>query len=454
MNPNVHTQYLNQHLQPNTQNASSNKHTQSISHMLMQQQQIQRQKIINQHLHHQQQISNNNEQNMENNMNSGSNNQMEYLIPNEVFSNMNQGLPILQLQQQQQPIDHLSLNLYFYELYQPLRNTKQLPIQSPVINEVWSYNLEKEFHSLRTFINDKNSKIFVAYYQEIPGMVAKPIYEFESLSDYHFQTLRSNVDILKIIQISLCVIKVKKNEIGPSVIWQFNFEYDISAEMYNEDHMKLLTQSSALNLSFHLTQGIKHVNFAELMIESGLLLDDSIKWIFYNAGYDLTFCIRLFINSIFPDDDKMFYEWCSLYFPNIYDLKYILTLINKTSEDLYENSKNKNNKKTIESLAEDLNLFPISPIVYQHFFSAQFSTHQCYKTCTFNVYLMMECFKKLLIQNNYDVHSFDKFKSHSWGIENLDLNENSDESDTIDVNSNNFTSENNTKRKTACYGNK
>ena len=107
--------------------------------------------------------------------------------------------------------------------------------------------MEHEFQALRTFINDKTSKVFIAIHQEIPGIVARPVGTFKSSSDYHFQTLRANSDLLNLIQLSLCVIKISKNEtISTPVIWQFNFLYDLTKEMYNEEHLAMLAQTSKL----------------------------------------------------------------------------------------------------------------------------------------------------------------------------------------------------------------
>ena len=38
---------------------------------------------------------------------------------------------------------------------------------------------------------------------EFPGVVARPIGDFKSSSDYQYQLLRCNVDLLKIIQLGL-----------------------------------------------------------------------------------------------------------------------------------------------------------------------------------------------------------------------------------------------------------
>ena len=39
---------------------------------------------------------------------------------------------------------------------------------------------------------------------EFPGVVARPLGDFSASSDYLYQTLRCNVDLLKLIQLGIC----------------------------------------------------------------------------------------------------------------------------------------------------------------------------------------------------------------------------------------------------------
>ncbi|KAJ8142872.1 hypothetical protein OY671_003993 [Metschnikowia pulcherrima] len=307
--------------------------------------------------------------------------------------------------------------------------------QAPVIKEVWNYNLEFEFNALRTFINDKTQNVFISIHQEIPGIVARPVGTFKSSTDYHFQTLRSNADLLSLIQLSFCAVKVRNNEISNSVIWQFNFHYDLAKEMFNEEHLAMLASTSQINFASHMSQGIAHLTFAELMMESGLLLDQSINWLSYHSGYDLGFLVSLLTNNILPSDESEFFWWCAKYFPNFYDLKHVgnqlLSSSGKAGADHSLNSPKTpaadmgkgilaNNKPSIEYLAEELHLLPISPVVRQYFTSqgmGQYAGHQNQQmTSTLHAYLLMECFKELLRQANSDLTVFEKYKGYLWGL--------------------------------------
>ena len=66
------------------------------------------------------------------------------------------------------------------------------------IRDVWHDNLESEMATIREMIV---SYPCVSMDTEFPGVVVKPIGSFKSGSDYLYQTLRTNVDLLKIIQV-------------------------------------------------------------------------------------------------------------------------------------------------------------------------------------------------------------------------------------------------------------
>jgi hypothetical protein len=64
---------------------------------------------------------------------------------------------------------------------------------------------------------------------EFPGVVARPIGTFKTSSDYHYQTMRCNVDLLKIIQIGI-TLSNEKGEFPEDVsTWQFNFHFSLKS---------------------------------------------------------------------------------------------------------------------------------------------------------------------------------------------------------------------------------
>ena len=62
---------------------------------------------------------------------------------------------------------------------------------------------------------------------EFPGVVARPIGNFKSSSDFHYQTVRCNVDLLKIIQFGITLCN-EEGELAPGICtYQFNFKFSL-----------------------------------------------------------------------------------------------------------------------------------------------------------------------------------------------------------------------------------
>lgn len=69
---------------------------------------------------------------------------------------------------------------------------------------------------------------------EFPGVVARPIGSFSSHTDYHYQTLRCNVDLLKIIQLGITFANDRGELADDCPTWQFNFKFNLQCVMRRE----------------------------------------------------------------------------------------------------------------------------------------------------------------------------------------------------------------------------
>jgi CAF1 family ribonuclease len=121
---------------------------------------------------------------------------------------------------------------------------------------------------------------YVAMDTEFPGVVARPIGDFGS-SDYQYQTLRCNVDLLKIIQLGLSFAN-EDGEFAPGCCcWQFNFKFSLGEDMYAQDSIDLL-KMSGIDFGAHEARGIDVRDFGELLMSSGLVLLDSVVWVSFH----------------------------------------------------------------------------------------------------------------------------------------------------------------------------
>lgn len=158
----------------------------------------------------------------------------------------------------------------------------------PLVNirEVWSHNLESEFSLIRDLIDDFP---FVAMDTEFPGIIIRLLFPMPStVSHNNYQTLRANVDLLHLIQVGLAFSDAKGSlpvvEGRPSV-WQFNFrEFDVEKDICDPESIKLL-ENHGIDLYKNRSSGVESAKFAELLMSSGAVLNDSVVWITFHGGY-------------------------------------------------------------------------------------------------------------------------------------------------------------------------
>jgi len=145
-------------------------------------------------------------------------------------------------------------------------------------------------------------------------------------TDYQYQLIRCNVDLLKIIQIGLSLFDEKGNvsTVDGIKTWQFNFAFDINEDMYAEDSIELL-RKSGINFEKHEEDGIIPEQFAQYLIASGLVLLPEAKWLAFHSSYDFAYLLHILTNNCLPKEEKEFFDTIHLYFPTIYDLKYLMT---------------------------------------------------------------------------------------------------------------------------------
>ncbi|XP_054708919.1 CCR4-NOT transcription complex subunit 7-like isoform X2 [Uloborus diversus] len=182
---------------------------------------------------------------------------------------------------------------------------------------------------------------------EFPGVVARPIGEFRSTGEYQYQLLRCNVDLLKIIQLGLTFLDAHGNRPTDFSTWQFNFKFNLSEDMFAQDSIDLLT-NSGIQFNKHVEEGIEPNEFAQLLMTSGVVLSDSVKWLSFHSGYDFGYLLKLLTDQNLPANEAVFFDLLQCYFPTIYDVKYLMKSC-------------KNLKGGLQEVADQLELERIGP---------------------------------------------------------------------------------------------
>jgi CCR4-NOT transcription complex subunit 7/8 len=182
---------------------------------------------------------------------------------------------------------------------------------------------------------------------EFPGIVARPIGNFAgSKAEYHYQTLRCNVDLLKPIQLGITVWtsegELPPQQPDPALIsqlngkspypnnlmylpctWVFNFKFNLNEDMFSEPSINLLEQSG-VEFEKNREMGIELDAFGSLLTTSGLVFSDEVNWLSFHSGYDFGYLIKLLTAQGLPEDQSGFFDIVGTYFPKLWDIKFLL----------------------------------------------------------------------------------------------------------------------------------
>ncbi|WCJ30364.1 Polynucleotidyl transferase ribonuclease H-like superfamily protein [Euphorbia peplus] len=197
------------------------------------------------------------------------------------------------------------------------------------IREVWNDNLEEEFTLIREIVDQFN---YVAMDTEFPGVVLRPVGNFKNINDYNYQTLKDNVDMLKLIQLGLTFSDENGNlptcGTDKFCIWQFNFrEFNITEDIFASDSIELLRQCG-IDFKMNSEKGIDVSRFGELLMSSGIVLNDGVNWVTFHSGYDFGYLLKLLTCRMLPETQSGFFDLINMYFPMVYDIKHLMKFCN------------------------------------------------------------------------------------------------------------------------------
>ena len=190
------------------------------------------------------------------------------------------------------------------------------------IRNVWRDNLDAEFSLLRDLV-EKHP--YIAMDTEFPGVVARPVNSTYA-PDYQYQSLKCNVDLLRVIQIGISLADENGNFAKGTPCFQFNFSFSLKEDMFAQDSIELL-HDSGISFKDHEERGIDPFRFGELIMSSGLVLTPGVTWICYHGGYDFGYLLKLLTSQHLPAEEKDFFDLLFRYFPTVYDIKYMTSLL-------------------------------------------------------------------------------------------------------------------------------
>lgn len=187
------------------------------------------------------------------------------------------------------------------------------------IIEIWEENYQKSFKEIIELTKNSN---FVAMDTEFPGTVTRFLMDSSKSQNYYYQTLRLNVDSLQLIQFGISFANVIDGNINIEHCFQFNFDFNLSSNMFAQDSIDLLLRSG-VDFQYHKKKGICIENFSNMLLNSGLIFNEKIYWISFHSGYDFGYLVKILTKKPLPKKDFDFLRLIEFYFPNFYDVKYL-----------------------------------------------------------------------------------------------------------------------------------
>ena len=189
--------------------------------------------------------------------------------------------------------------------------------QSIRIKEVFVDNFIQEIKNISNYLPSYN---YVGMDTEFPGVIEPcPV----ATQDFYYKYTKVNVDSLKLIQVGITLTDDKGQSPSSCSTWQFNLRFDNEKDKYHKESINMLA-NSGIDFEQIKTRGIPHLLFAEYLIVSGLVLNEKITWICFNGSSDFAYLLKYLINDTLPENESEFIDLINLYFPNLYDVKYLV----------------------------------------------------------------------------------------------------------------------------------
>lgn len=97
--------------------------------------------------------------------------------------------------------------------------------------------------------------------------------------------------------------------------------------MYAQDSIDLLAKSG-IDFSQHEKNGVDATEFAEWLMTSGIVLNEEVRWITFHSGHDFGYLLKILTCQPLPSSEDDFLSLLQLYFPCIYDIKFLMEQTN------------------------------------------------------------------------------------------------------------------------------
>jgi CCR4-NOT transcription complex subunit 7/8 len=191
-------------------------------------------------------------------------------------------------------------------------------MDSPEIRDVWASNLESEFILISELVERYP---FVSFDAQFPGLIAKP--QFSANEEERYLTQAININLTKAVQIGLTLGDGQGRLAAPACAWQFNFKFILSEDLHTPEAIAALQQAQ-YNFAKSESEGIETLDFAHLLLASGLVMNPDVVWICLQGGFGFAYLYRLLSGRPLPQRELDFHQLFNEFVPQFYDLKLIM----------------------------------------------------------------------------------------------------------------------------------
>ncbi|XP_039003481.1 probable CCR4-associated factor 1 homolog 7 [Hibiscus syriacus] len=86
--------------------------------------------------------------------------------------------------------------------------------------------------------------------------------------------------------------------------------------------------SNGIDFKKNKEKGVSFRDFGELLMSSGVVSNHKVHWVVFHSGYDIGYSLKLLTGTNLPRTKQGFFDLVRAFFPNIYDVKHMITRAN------------------------------------------------------------------------------------------------------------------------------
>ena len=208
-------------------------------------------------------------------------------------------------------------------------------LESKII-DVYEENFISEIKRIGKYLNQYS---YIGMDTEFPGTV----YPCPTNSpDFYYQYIKTNVDKLNLIQLGITLTNSKGERPPNTSTWQFNLKFNKEKENHSNESISLL-ENCGINFYRTKNEGIPYDLFGEYLTVSGMVLNENLTWISFNGLSDFAYLLKSLRGEPLPNTVDEFLEFMKMFFPNAYDIKYLI-------------NENETYKGGLNKIAKELNI--------------------------------------------------------------------------------------------------